>query len=323
VAFQEKMKKKIMMHIAPHHDDIFLGYYPAIKNQLKNYKHYFIYLTSGINSVSNKYLLKCFNFILKNKPEIKNNYALLSKKHSALDLFLEGFKTNDKFKIKLSKAYNIIHSINNHSSSSSLTEIFNVILELKKNLYSNNNNLIKITKKSIREFETESLWYYTNIPVKNIFHLNLPFYYTGKITEKDKYNLLSKIEYIQPDIITTISDPKNTGPNNHYKSLLLLQKTLMNYDKNYSLLHYKNVWSFFNIEETTNQYQVRKSDMNLMSKLFSACFESQKNAVYPSNLFKGNFAEITTKIWRNNFKEYKNKLDIKNNTTGLIFLKML
>jgi len=69
-------KNKSILHTAPHHDDIMLGYLPYLVRLMREGTniHYFNYLTSGFNAVTNKYMLKevqnANDFLLKN-PDFK------------------------------------------------------------------------------------------------------------------------------------------------------------------------------------------------------------------------------------------------------------
>lgn len=315
--------KKNILHIAPHHDDIFLGYYPIIKNKLFSDDNYFLYLTSGINAISNKYIIKYLNFILKNKIIIKEKIDNISKQLS-YDIFTKGFKSSDKKIIKISKAYNILNTILLYKKEKNLKiDIFKYILQIKKGFVNSdiNNILADSIKRSIREFEAETLWLQTKIPLNNIIHLDLPFYYNHNIQKTDSDKLLNHIQKIKPDIIYMISDPKYTGPKTHYMSLQLFNKTIKRYTNKPDIIYYKNVWSIFNRNEANLYYPVDKEDIKIMKKLFTYCFESQVKALFPSKIHKGNFAEIVIKLWKNNLN-FIDKNNFPSNSKGIIFLKL-
>lgn len=52
-------KNQVILHTAPHHDDIMLGYLPYVVRLMREptNTHYFNYLTSGFNAVTNSYML--------------------------------------------------------------------------------------------------------------------------------------------------------------------------------------------------------------------------------------------------------------------------
>ena len=52
------MENKTLLHTAPHHDDIILGYLPYFTNVVRrsSTKHCFAYMTSGFNAVTNHYM---------------------------------------------------------------------------------------------------------------------------------------------------------------------------------------------------------------------------------------------------------------------------
>lgn len=309
------MQKKIL-HIAPHHDDIFLGYYPLIKNKKYKKNTYIIYLTSGINAVSDEYVYKYIRYINDNINLLNNNKYL----SSPLVFFKKALNINNKELAKKAKAINILNTINKYKNENNIVDVYD-------------QNLFREIKKSIRIFEAESVWYYIGIKPNNIIHLDLPFYYTKNISSKDVELLLIKIKKINPDIIYTINDPKKKGPENHYKSKLLLKKTLGKYNlkKKIKILGYRNVWSDYvlkqNIISSLNKNFIIKKvcfdDIEEMKYLFEYCFESQYNALFPSKEYKDNFAEIMKKKWKLN-KEFavRNGINV-GKSQYLIFLKKI
>ena len=53
----QRWTHKTVLHTAPHHDDIMLGYYPVIKNQAATH-HEMMYIVSGSNGISDEYLYR-------------------------------------------------------------------------------------------------------------------------------------------------------------------------------------------------------------------------------------------------------------------------
>ncbi len=47
---------KTILHTAPHHDDILLGYFPYAVRNLQGNDNHVLYITSGANGVSDQYL---------------------------------------------------------------------------------------------------------------------------------------------------------------------------------------------------------------------------------------------------------------------------
>lgn len=52
----QPLQGKKIVHTAPHHDDILLGYFPYILENLAHNTHHVLYMTSGANGVSDEYL---------------------------------------------------------------------------------------------------------------------------------------------------------------------------------------------------------------------------------------------------------------------------
>ena len=55
---QQKIVGKTILHTAPHHDDILLGYFPYALRNLEGNTNHVLYITSGANGVSDVYLAK-------------------------------------------------------------------------------------------------------------------------------------------------------------------------------------------------------------------------------------------------------------------------
>ncbi len=53
---KQSICNKTILHTAPHHDDILLGYFPYVVRNLSGNIHHVLYVTSGANGVSDRYL---------------------------------------------------------------------------------------------------------------------------------------------------------------------------------------------------------------------------------------------------------------------------
>lgn len=73
-AGRNKITEKVILHTAPHHDDILLGYFPyALRNIAGNQNHV-LYVTSGANGVSDHYLAEHLG-MSKKKLEVYDGAA--------------------------------------------------------------------------------------------------------------------------------------------------------------------------------------------------------------------------------------------------------
>ncbi|MBV8661071.1 MAG: PIG-L family deacetylase [Candidatus Dependentiae bacterium] len=61
---------KTILHTAPHHDDILLGYFPYVIQNLQGNNHHALYITSGANGVSDAYL----SSLIKDANQIDNRF---------------------------------------------------------------------------------------------------------------------------------------------------------------------------------------------------------------------------------------------------------
>lgn len=101
----------------------------------------------------------------------------------------------------------------------------------------------------------------------------------------------------QPEIITVAFDPEGTGPDTHYKVLLVVAAGLR-ISKNRNDLAkanpivwgYRNVWFVFTPSDTTLMIPGSAADLNLMHDTFMSSFTTQKAASFPSPYYEGPFS---------------------------------
>ena len=64
IAGCQPVSGKKIIHTAPHHDDILLGYFPYVQSHLVDNEHHVIYLTSGSNGVSDQFCAQQYRMSL-------------------------------------------------------------------------------------------------------------------------------------------------------------------------------------------------------------------------------------------------------------------
>ena len=348
---------KAILHTAPHHDDILLGYSPLVTHLVRpaKNKNYFAIMTSGFTSVTNSYI----SSILKKSLELLQAGKIQMTEYQ--DFFKKGFQLKkgkdvyhylDKVSAQnfdgqirglCHRIVRSVVSIYKIKSKKELAEKIGQILEYLSSCYDGEKNPpdIQRLKGMLREFEEELAWAHYGIRMDDIHHLRLGFY-TGDIFSeipergRDVEPILNLIKQTNPDIITLALDPEGSGPDTHYKVLQAIAEAIRIWGKEKDLSDvriwgYRNVWYRFDPAEANLMFPVSLNSMAVLRDTFMTCYLSQKEASFPSYELDGPFCDLTQKIWVEQHATmelalgkdfwYQNEHPHLRATHGLVFLK--
>jgi len=348
---------KAILHTAPHHDDILLGYSPLVTHLVRpaKNKNYFAIMTSGFTSVTNSYI----SSILKKSLELLQAGKIQMTEYQ--DFFKKGFQLKkgkdvyhylDKVSAQnfdgqirglCHRIVRSVVSIYKIKSKKELAEKIGQILEYLSGCYDGEINPpdIQRLKGMLREFEEELAWAHYGIRMEDIHHLRLGFY-TGDIFSeipergRDVEPILNLIKQTNPDIITLALDPEGSGPDTHYKVLQAIAEAIRIWGKEKDLSDvriwgYRNVWYRFDPAEANLMFPVSLNSMAVLRDTFMTCYLSQKEASFPSYELDGPFCDLTQKIWVEQHATmelalgkdfwYQNEHPHLRATHGLVFLK--
>ena len=348
---------KAILHTAPHHDDILLGYSPLVTHLVRpaKNKNYFAIMTSGFTSVTNSYI----SSILKKSLELLQAGKIQMTEYQ--DFFKKGFQLKkgkdvyhylDKVSAQnfdgqirglCHRIVRSVVSIYKIKSKKELAEKIGQILEYLSGCYDGEKNPpdIQRLKGMLREFEEELAWAHYGIRMEDIHHLRLGFY-TGDIFSeipergRDVEPILNLIKQTNPDIITLALDPEGSGPDTHYKVLQAIAEAIRIWGKEKDLSDvriwgYRNVWYRFDPAEANLMFPVSLNSMAVLRDTFMTCYLSQKEASFPSYELDGPFCDLTQKIWVEQHATmelalgkdfwYQNEHPHLRATHGLVFLK--
>ena len=348
---------KVILHTAPHHDDILLGYSPLVTHLVRpaKNKNYFAIMTSGFTSVTNSYI----SSILKKSLELLQAGKIQMTEYQ--DFFKKGFQLKkgkdvyhylDKVSAQnfdgqirglCHRIVRSLVSIYKLKSKKELAEKIGQILEYLSGCYDGEKNPpdIQRLKGMLREFEEELAWAHYGIRMEDIHHLRLGFY-TGDIFSeipergRDVEPILNLIKQTNPDIITLALDPEGSGPDTHYKVLQAIAEAIRIWGKEKDLSDvriwgYRNVWYRFDPAEANLMFPVSLNSMAVLRDTFMTCYLSQKEASFPSYELDGPFCDLTQKIWVEQHATmelalgkdfwYQNEHPHLRATHGLVFLK--
>jgi glucosamine-6-phosphate deaminase len=341
-------KNNKILHTAPHHDDIMLGYYPLFDSFSSKYKNYFAYFTSGSNSVSDGYILATINRASDWWLD-KEHDAILRKSYDKIIARFRGYFVKQDFEqmLMLETTLAMRHLVSIYDIKT-IEELKQTIRWLKDDYFPNKQpgDLdvvdIKNLKGMMRESEAERLWSLRNIPLSNIVHLRSKFYSGREFMktprfEDDVLPFINLYNKIRPDIITVADDPQSAPPITHYRVLQIIAQGLRSKETsqntNLKLLGYRNVWFRYRVSEANIFVPVSDRRLLGQKRAFHACFSTQKLASFPSPFYDGDFSALTNVIQREQFQDLKTLLGedyfIKNsnpelkNAAGFVFLNQM
>jgi len=352
-------KSKTILHTAPHHDDIMLGYLPYLVRLMRegSNRHFFNYLTSGFNAVTNSYMLeqvgeaqkflmtRDFHELLK-----ENYFDPLNQAFRDRDVlqYLDGIAAADPFAMTEGNARRLLRNlveIFEEDSFENLQFRIEELINYFTTQYPGKKDLpyIQQLKGMTREWEADILWGYFGFSCQSVIHSRLGFYKGDIFTEepqvdRDVRPVLNTLKKIKPDIISVAFDPEGSGPDTHYKVLQAVAEALKLYEQesgrsDIKVWGYRNVWYRFHPSEADLFVPVTHNTRAILNDAFINAFGSQAKASFPSYEFDGPFSGLAQKIQVEQYQKmksllgrdwfYQNADSRIRSTRGFVFLKVM
>ncbi len=355
----EVVENETILHTAPHHDDIMLGYLPYVNHLVRspNNNHHFTYLTSGFTAVTNHYMLELLENLLENlkcktfSKRFKSGYfdpAFIEGKNRDVACYLDGIAAHSITLRKEAVSRRLMRNmidIYEEDNPVYLRDRVEELINYFQTQYPGKKDIqhVQKLKGMMREWEVEILWAYYGFSVEDISHLRLGFYQGDIFTENPKMGrdvvpVLNLLKKVKPTIVTVALDPEGSGPDTHYKVLQAVSEALKLYEKesgnsNIKVWGYRNVWFRFHPAEANIYLPVSLGSFAIAENTFMKSFGSQSNASFPSWEYDGPFHRLGQKIQVDQYKivrsslgkEYFLEHDSKRvrAAKGMIFLKEL
>ncbi len=352
-------KDTTFLHTAPHHDDIMLGYLPYLVRLMRESSntHFFNYLTSGFNAVTNDYMERLLKYAQSflHGPEFKrllaeNYFDPGNKTYRNRDVFqyLDGLAANSEEDMNEGTARRLLRNLVEIFEEDAFDNLENRIDELLsyfRTQYPGKKDLpyIQQLKGVTREWEADILWGYFGFRCESVIHSRLGFYKGDIFTEeptvdRDVMPVLETIRRTKPDVVTVAFDPEGSGPDTHYKVLQAISTALRMYQqesgrKDIQVWGYRNVWYRFHPSEATHFVPVTHNTSAILNHAFLNAFGSQKEASFPSYEYDGPFSGLAQKIQVEQYQQlktllgrdffYQNQDSRIRSTRGLVFLKVM
>jgi glucosamine-6-phosphate deaminase len=310
------------LHTEPHHDDLMLGYLPAIVRNVRSATnvHHFATLTSGFTAVSNPYMLRRIDILKRfiQTPKFAELHAEgyfdpndEQGRNRDVWLYLDGLAARDAEMRDEGSARRILRNFIAVYDENDLKAIRDRMQELEHYFHTvypgkKDPDSTQRLKGMCREWEAECLWGYFGWQCSHIHHLRLGFY-TGDIftpsptVERDVAPILRSLESIDPEIVSVAFDPEASGPDTHYKVLQAINEAVQRYASandrpDLRIWGYRNVWFRFHAAEANIYVPVSMNMFSVMESAFMNTFVSQREASFPSYEHDGPFCELAQEI---------------------------
>lgn len=352
-------KNTVFLHTEPHHDDIMLGYLPAVVRHIREHstRHSFVTFTSGFTSVTNTFML---NQLIKLKEYLGCNIFNNLHKEGYFDprntigknrdvwQYLDGVAAHSpvmKDEGRLRRMLRNLIFLYDETDIDRLKDRIDELINYFKTQYPGRKDLphIQRLKGMCREWEADCLWGYFGWHSDSVYHLRLGFYTGDLFTEepdidRDVMPILDLLLRIKPDIVTVALDPEASGPDTHYKVLQAITEALKLYEKknqksNIRIWGYRNVWYRFHPGEANMFIPVSLNMFALQHNAFRNSFISQKDASFPSYEYDGPFSELAQKIQVEQYQAlktclgrsyfYEHESALIRATRGFVFIKQM
>ncbi len=316
------LENEVILHTAPHHDDIELAYLPYITHLVRTplNKHHFTYLTSGFTAVTNSFMLSLmenlsvflssgtFDDKFREKYFDKQN---IEAKNSDVMHYLDGVAAHHKTIQNEALARRLLRNIIEIYEEDNKVYLKDRVAELInyfKTQYPGKKDIAYVQKlKGMqREFESEIFWGHYGFSVEDVSHLRLGFYQGEIFTEqpemdRDVLPVFKLLKKIKPTIVTLAFDPEGSGPDTHYKVMQTISEALKLYEKhsgnsNVKVWGYRNVWYRFHPAEANIYVPVSLNSFSILESTFMKSFGSQKDASFPTWEYDGPFNRHVQKV---------------------------
>ncbi len=347
------------LHTEPHHDDIMLGYLPAVVRRIRDASatHHFATLTSGFTSVTNAFMLMQVR-VLEGFMRTPDFAALWAEGYfdpeddTARDRdvwqYLDGVAAANEGMKDEGIARRFLRDVIEVWRPGDLPALRGKLAELAdyfSTAYPGKKDTPELQrlKGMSREWESECLWGYFGWDCQNIHHLRLGFY-TGDIfteepeMDRDVRPVHALFRKTRPDVVTLALDPEASGPDTHYKVMQAVTEALRIHAEetgsaDIRVWGYRNVWYRFHPAEANVFIPVSLNMFSILRSAFLNAFLTQKEASFPSYELDGPFCDLAQKIQVEQYQRVKTCLGrewfhehpsaLIRATRGFVFLRQM
>ena len=318
-AGMSEIKAKKILHMGVYHDDIVVGYYPIMRQLLRHNQNSFVYLTSGVNSVSDIHIISALSRV-DHRWLNKSKHVIFNKRYyEIVDDFARSYWAGDHENLALNETVITLKQLCKIYDIKSLAILKETIRWLKDEYFPKkqpgdvDSPAIVNLKRLMRESEADKLWAINNIWSGQIHHMNLPFYsyenvfHTMPSKDVDVDPLIKILNRKKPDIITIPDIPERFGSDAPYKSKIILSNALRFSDvnPNTKILTYRNFGYKYHLASVDKIMLIKEKDISMLVSVFDKCFSSQRESSFPSPLYTESPTATVANAQREQYQEIK------------------
>ncbi|MGZ6250709.1 MAG: hypothetical protein ACXWL2_01650 [Candidatus Chromulinivorax sp.] len=300
------MQGKKIVHTAPHHDDILLGYHTyAVKNLEKNDTHV-LYVTNGFRGVTDEYIADLLEQIDGIDQALLQGVVFTGSYKNCIKQFAQAFRGQDYEQLQEIRSLIFCIIVVQIFNCTDVQALFFELDRLRNFIQAENKDFFEVDfvkkyeacKGKVRASESDCKWMITApelINQEKITHFNAQIY--AKASDEnfaaDCLRLADYFKNMQPDIVTLLVDPCGVGPATHFQSYQMIIKALQLAGLHQvQIIGYRNVWSNFSVDQASIIVPIDSSDFKEVESIFTYCFACQVQPAFPSALYEGSFAAI-------------------------------
>ncbi len=317
------LKGNKIMHTSPHPEDIILGYYPLLDVFASKYKNHYTYFTSGYNSVSDSFILSTINRASDWWLDKEQDNILHKPYEKLLANFKAAYHKQDMEQLYMHDTIMTMKHLVKIFDIKDIAELKHTIRWIKDEYFANKQSgdldvaQLKMLKTLIRETEADRLAVLRNVPLRNITHLRSKFYSGREFMRTPRYDtdilpFIQVYNSVRPDIITVLDDPDSAPPITNYRVLQIVAQTLRSKEavqnESIQIIGYRNIWFKYKLSEPNSAnllVPVSSQMLAAQTRAYNLCFNTQKNSVYPSPFFDGDFSALADTIQREQLADLK------------------
>lgn len=319
IKFKPSKGTKIL-HTAPHHEDIILGYYPLFDILPTKYKNHFAYFTSGYNCVTDNYILNNINRASDWWLDKEQDLILRKSNDKVMERFKVAYKRQDHEQLNMLESLILMRNIVSIYHIKSLDELKHTVRWLKDEYFPSKQpgdldvSQIKMLKGMMREAEAERMLALHNISTQNITHLRSKFYSSREFMRTPRYDadvvpFISLHNKLKPDMIIVEDDPDSAPLTTNYRVFQIIAQGLrsnqMVPNPELQIIGYRTTWFKYRVADANIFVPVSNQVLKEQKRVYNACFITQKNSLFPAPGTDADGSNVKENIMREQLADLK------------------
>lgn len=271
----QPIQGKTILHTAPHHDDILLGYFPYAVRNLSGNTNHILYITSGANGISDTYLAKHISMPRQDVQQLDHTHK------QALKFAIRESESEKKWDLVVGDQVAIQH--------------------LRASFYDVKDDGFALQQAMERDIDR--VVEYLKVVQPDVITILVDPVGIGPATHhRSQQVMMQAITQWQQSLTklqakTRQSLKKLQVTNSQSKPDEAASEDMVqaNFTKPIEILGYRNVWSTFPLEQASMIIPVTQAELDQVESIFMNCFVTQHTTIIVDDDMK-NFAQEASQI---------------------------